>query len=56
MVMISKFLFKFTRFCVVICFLNETINIMYFISAAAHAELATKSVGILVSISLMLAL
>ena len=51
MIMISKFLLKFTNFCVIICFLNQTTNIRFFFPTAVNAVLVTKPLtsGILYS-------
>ena len=42
MVMISKFLFKFTNFCVIICFLTKLLRSGILFSTAISADFVTK--------------
>ena len=37
MIIISKFLFNFSNFCIIICSFNKTTNIKYFISTTVNA-------------------
>ena len=55
--MISNFLFDFTNFCVIVCFLTKLLTFGILFSTAVNAELVAKSVvqGILFSILVILA-
>ena len=57
MIMISGFLFKFTNFCVIVCFLTKLLTFGLLFSTAVNAELVANPVilGILFSISAILA-
>ena len=57
--MISNFLFKFTNFCVIICFfLTKLLTLGILFSTAVNAEVVVKPsiLGILLSISFILTL
>ena len=58
MIMISNFLFNFTNFYIIICFLTKLLIPDNLISTAVYAELVAKPLilGILLSISLIFAL
>ena len=57
MITISDFLFNFTNFCVIICFLTKLLTSGVLFSTAVNAELVARplTLGILPSISVILA-
>ena len=58
MLMINRFLFKVTSFCVIICFLTKLPTLTILLLAAVNAEVVAKPLifGVLFSNSLILAL
>ena len=58
MIMISKFFFNFSNFCVIICFLTKLLILGILFSAVVNAAFAAKGLilGILPSIPVILVL
>ena len=58
MIMVCKFTFDFSNFCVIICFLTKLLIIGILLSTVVNEELVAKPLipGILLSISVILAL
>ena len=42
MIMISKFLFNFSNFCVIICFLTKLLTLVILVSTAVNAVFVSK--------------